>query len=34
MKKLYALFQDEKIQDTLIVAVVLALIIMLSVVFI
>ena len=33
MKKISALFQDEKIQDTLIVAVILAVIITLSVVF-
>ena len=33
MKKLYSLFHDEKIQDTLIVAIVLAVIITLSVVF-
>jgi hypothetical protein len=33
MKKISSLFQDEKIQDTLIVAVVLAIIITLSVVF-
>jgi hypothetical protein len=34
MKKLYSLFHDEKVQDTLIVAVVLAIIITLSLVFI
>ena len=34
MKKIYALFHDEKVQDTLIVAVVLAIIITLSLVFI
>lgn len=33
MKKIAALFQDEKIQDTLIVAVILAIIVTLSVVF-
>jgi hypothetical protein len=33
MKKISSLFQDEKVQDTLIVAVVLAIIITLSVVF-
>lgn len=33
MKKIASLFQDEKIQDTLIVAVILAIIITLSVVF-
>jgi hypothetical protein len=33
MKKIVALFQDEKIQDTLIVAAILAVIITLSVVF-
>jgi len=33
MKKISSLFQDEKIQDTLIVAVILAVIITLSVVF-
>jgi hypothetical protein len=33
MKKISSLFQDEKIQDTLIVTVILAVIITLSVVF-
>jgi hypothetical protein len=33
MKKIYSLFHDEKVQDTLIVTIVLALIITLSVVF-
>lgn len=33
MKKITSIFKDEKVQDTLIVAVILALIITLSVVF-
>jgi hypothetical protein len=34
MKKLSSLFHDEKVQDTLIVAIVLAVIVTLSVIFI